>query len=287
MYKFTVAIPTYNSSAYLKECILGFRNSTHIDEIIIGDDCSNEIEVEKIKLIINEVKKIMTCKISFIGNKENIGAFKNKYNLILNSRNQLVYQIDSDNVPFRNIDQTIKDVINDVSDESFIYLPSKLIQFRKYKNISRLASFFIKKYRVNFSNKILVFDKTITKKAVLENIEYEKQKAASNNKATFPELRSDFVNEKHIFWVLNCGNFIVNKEMFLSKMKEGLTYDRKLLSMDAVAFSFLWLKSGGKIKILPSLAHHHRKRFDSVSYHEKEDSVHSRNFFVKEIKNLF
>ena len=98
MYKFTVAIPTYNSSAYLKECILGFRNSTHIDEIIIGDDCSNEIEVEKIKLIINEVKKIMTCKISFIGNKENIGAFKNKYNLILNSRNQLVYQIDSDNV---------------------------------------------------------------------------------------------------------------------------------------------------------------------------------------------
>ena len=139
MYKFTVAIPTYNSSAYLKECILGFRNSTHIDEIIIGDDCSNEIEVEKIKLIINEVKKIMTCKISFIGNKENIGAFKNKYNLILNSRNQLVYQIDSDNVPFRNIDQTIKDVINDVSDESFIYLPSKLIQFRKYKNISILV----------------------------------------------------------------------------------------------------------------------------------------------------
>ena len=62
-------------------------------------------------------------------------------------------------------DQAIKDVINDVSDESFIYLPSKLIQFRKYKNISRLASFFIKKYRVNFSNKILVFDKTITKKA--------------------------------------------------------------------------------------------------------------------------
>jgi len=154
MYKFTVAIPTYNSSAYLKECILGFRNSTHIDEIIIGDDCSNEIEVEKIKLIINEVKKIMTCKISFIGNKENIGAFKNKYNLILNSRNQLVYQIDSDNVPFSNIDKVISQIILSHKSKMFIYYPSRLVQFWKHKKIANILSLINKKYRVRFSTKI-------------------------------------------------------------------------------------------------------------------------------------
>ena len=51
MNKFSVAIPTYNSSKYLKECIYGFKNSKFIDEIIIGDDCSG---IEELKNINNK-----------------------------------------------------------------------------------------------------------------------------------------------------------------------------------------------------------------------------------------
>jgi len=69
-------------------------------------------------------------------------------------------------------------------------------------------------------------------------------------------------------------------------MKPGLDFERKILSMDAVAFSYLWLKNEGSIVLHPDLAHFHRKRFNSVSYIEKEDSKESRDFFTNKILKL-
>ncbi len=285
MYKFTVAIPTYNSSSYLKQCIHGFKNSKFVDEIIVGDDFSDIDEQSQIIEIIKDAKDKIDCDIKLLTNQKNLGAFQNKYKLISHARNEWVYQIDSDNIPFKNIDSVIKEVIKDSGREKFIYYPSKLIQFRKYKLISKFMSYFNKKYRVTFSKKILNFDITMTKNAILENIKYEKEKKASKE-LSFPELKSKYLKEKHIFWVLNCGNFIVNKKLFLSSMKEGLDYDREILSMDAVVFSYLWLKNGGVIKILPSLAHYHRKRMDSVSFHEKDASIISRKILTEKLLNL-
>ena len=105
MNKFSVAIPTYNSSKYLKECIYGFKNSKFIDEIIIGDDCSGIEELKNIKKIIKQANKFFNFQIKLIENSQNLGAFKNKYRLIESSRNEWIYQIDSDNVPFSNIDK--------------------------------------------------------------------------------------------------------------------------------------------------------------------------------------
>ena len=101
-----------------------------------------------------------------------------------------------------------------------------------------------------------------------------------------PELKSKFLIDKHIYWVLNCGNFIVNKKQFLNAMKPGLDFSREILSMDAVAFSYLWLKNKGTIVLHPRLSHFHRKRYTSISYTTKDSSKISRDFFTKKIMLL-
>ena len=83
----------------------------------------------------------------------NSGAFKNKYNLIESSKNEWVYQIDSDNVPFPKIDKVISNIIENHNSQIYIYYPSKLIQFWKYKKIAKL---FLKYKR----NTLLSFQKS-------------------------------------------------------------------------------------------------------------------------------
>lgn len=282
-YNITVAIPTYNSSIYLKECLVGFKNSKYINEILIGDDCSDKEDFSNVQTIVEDVKNILNCEIKLLRNSKNIGAYANKYSLVATAKNDWVYQIDSDNVPIKNIDRIIKNVLDEDSENEYIYYPTKLIQFRKYKKIAQLFSSFRKKYRVIFSNKSLIFDMSKTKEAVVENVSYENRKKSSNDIENFPELNSDYTREKHIFWVLNCGNFIVNKSIFKKRMKKGLNYERELLSMDALAFSYLWLKNGGSIKLMEGLTHYHRKRYDSVSFIERESSVKSREYFTNKI----
>ena len=48
-----------------------------------------------------------------------------------------------------------------------------------------------------------------------------------------PELKSKYVLDKHIYWVLNSGNFFVNKNQFVKIMKPGLDFPRKI---------FLWMR---------------------------------------------
>ncbi len=280
----TIAIPTYNSSIYLKECIKGFIKSEFVNEIIIGDDSSNSSELLEIKRIIDEVNIFFPFDIKLFENSENTGAFLNKYSLISKAKNHWVYQIDSDNVP-DNIDKAFKEIINSKNPKA-IYYPSKIIQFRKYKYIAKFLAKFNKKYRVIFSKETLVFDTNTAKKAIEENIRYEQKKVNSANKNEYPELKSLFVNEKHIFWVLNSGNFITNKSQFLDFTKDGLEYDRSLLSLDAVAISYLWFKNGGEIQLQQELKHFHRKRYDSVSFTEKESSKLSREFFTNKFLDL-
>ena len=70
MYKFTVAIPTYNSSSYLKQCIHGFKNSKFVDEIIVGDDFSDIDEQSQII----EIIKVTSDNSGYTGNNVSIQA---------------------------------------------------------------------------------------------------------------------------------------------------------------------------------------------------------------------
>ena len=281
-YSFTVAIPTYNSSKYLKECIYGFRDSNYLNEILVGDDYSTAEELEQIKKIIQRAGKYFSFDIKLLENSKNNGAFKNKYNLVESSKNEWVYQIDSDNVPFPKIDQVISNIIKNHNSNTYIYYPSNLTQFWKYKKIAKVFSRVQKKYIVRFAKDLEIFDINKTKNAINEFLDYDTTGEVEGS----PEINSKFVLDKHIYWVLNCGNFIVNKNQFIDAMKPGLSFSRDIVSMDAVAFSYLWFKYTGSIVLHPQLSHYHRKRFDSVSYIEKEASKISREYFTDKILSL-
>jgi len=281
-YKFTAAIPTYNSSKYLKECIYGLKDSIYLDEILVGDDYSETEELHQIKKIIQEAKKHFSFDIKLLENYENTGAFKNKYKLIESAKNDWVYQIDSDNIPFPKIDRVISNIIEKHNSQIYIYYPAKLIQFWKYKRIVKFFSKIQNKYTIRFVKDYEIFDINKTKKAIDEFLNHEATRGGEGSAA----INSKFVLDKHIYWVLNCGNFIVNKKQFITLMKPGLDFSREILSMDAVAFSYLWLKGYGSIVLHPKLGHFHRKRLDSVSYVEKDSSKTSRQYFTDKILSL-
>ncbi len=69
--KLSIAIPTYNRAAYLKECIGSILNQTFQDfDVFVFDDASKE-PVEQ------ELKKLNDKRIHFIGSEKNMGAEEN------------------------------------------------------------------------------------------------------------------------------------------------------------------------------------------------------------------
>lgn len=61
-------------------------------------------------------------------------------------------------------------------------------------------------------------------------------------------------------WFLNSGNFIVNREQYLTTQKKFFTNYPYHANVDVLLFSFYWLISGNKYEIVDNLYHHHRIR---------------------------
>jgi len=254
--KISVAIPTYNSSKYLNTLLKSLQTYECIDEVVIQDDASNNEEFNAMKNIIKKFDN--SLNINLKKNQKNIGAFQNKYLNIQNCKNKNVYQLDSDNAIACNLDL----VIQEINDDNFLYIPSKIFQFRKYKNVSKLLSLIQKKYSVTFTKNDFIFS--------LDKIQKEIQGIEK------------YTIDKNINWVLNSGNFIVNKNKYIESMNVGFV-NKIRPQMDAVAISYFWLKGGGEIKTLKNLKHYHRKRYDSVSFTEKDGSFESQEEYKDKI----
>ncbi len=280
----SVGIPTYNSSKYLNECIESIITKKNVDQIIISDDGSAEDEVVKIENIINSQSNKSHKNIDFIRNRNNLGAFQNKLNLIEKSKNDFIYILDSDNIAGNNLDSIISKILTSSNSSNYLYQPNRMYQFYKYSKIAKLMSKFESKYLVQFLDEDTVLNfKDIKNSLILNPGSYNLEDFVDNTDDLKSDINSDFLIDKWIFWVLNCGNFIVNKTKMIEIAKEGANLDRKLLSIDAVVFSYLWLNSGNEIKIFEEFFHHHRKRSDSVSFIEKEDSLFATKYFIKAI----
>ena len=136
----SVAIPTYNSSKYLESCIEPILNSKYVDEIVICDDFSNSQNAENQINLINTLKENTNIDIKSSYNNKNVGAFKNKYICISNCKNEIVYQIDSDNIPQKNIDKIFSKIIR-LNEKNNLFLPSKIFQFRNSHKMAKKLSF--------------------------------------------------------------------------------------------------------------------------------------------------
>ena len=260
MNKISLAIPTYFSSKYLSILLKSIKNSELISEIVISDDSNNMNETESIKKIISKYKN---SHINFVysQNLNNQGAFNNKYDAISKCSNQIVYQIDSDNIIAKNFDMILIKIIDNF-DSNRIYYPATLKQFfynhqyyfKPDKNIVRLS----------------LDDKDINSFDVSNSIK-------NNEKITI---------DKNIYWILNCGNFIVSKNKYLEVMQPYYKNDSVPLAADALAISYLWLKSGKSILLSKNLYHFHRKRKDSVSLALVDESKLSFDYFKEKFKSL-
>ena len=266
----SIAIPTYNSSDYLEQLLISSLKNEIVTEVVISDDASSEQEIETyLKTLDKFQKKYPHKRLKFINNLERKGPFLNKYNAIENCSNDIVYQIDSDNVPMRNLDKFFKFDLLELFNENSLYLPAKIYQFyqRPYTSIPLSKVHNGTKYRVIFQDTDSKFDKNLIKKSILEEVMITKQ--------------------KNFRWLINIGNFIVYKPNFLSIMKEGFSFPERLLfAADQFLISYLWLKNNNYIEIRKQHYHFHRKRQDSISFLEKNNTEESFKVIEQKILEL-
>ena len=260
----SIAIPTYNSSAYLNLLIKQLGKSSVINEIVISDDGSESSEIKNIKIIISKSKNYFpNIKFKFLENTKRSGPFINKYLCIENCNNDIVYQIDSDNLPMLNFDKFVKNNLIPNFEKENIYYPSKIFQFRNYNYLSIPASYFFQgtKYKVILKNKSYEFTREIIQNSIKHG--------------------TQITDDKNRRWLLNIGNYFVDKNIFIDSMKEGFNFTKEqLFAADQFLVSYLWLKNNNSIKVMKNHYHFHRKRTDSISFEEKDRT--GKNFEIVE-----
>jgi glycosyltransferase involved in cell wall biosynthesis len=261
----SVIIPTFNSSKYLQQCLNSLIKCKSINEIVISDDFSDSDDLLNLKKIISNHQ--LKNKIKLHENNINKGAYRNKLDSVKKASSDLVYILDSDNIAGFNLENILYK-ISKIDDETRLYIPSKIYHFYNHVNIfTPLYKSLSGKLEIFTKNDLVINSHQIKKIFEGEdNIMYEKNKS--------------------IYWILNIGNFIFSKDSFLKNVENEQNFSREMLSMDAVAFTYYWLRNGNTLYLMNDHYHFHRKRQDSVSWTEKENSKISRKHFDKHFLDI-
>lgn len=249
MKKISLGIPFYNTSRYFSDCIKYSLDDDFISEIVVNDDCSSDEEWENLNQIVNQLN---SPKIRLFRNESNLGPFRNKYLTVYNCSSSWVYLLDSDNFPFENSYNIVKN-IPDTSPFIF-YSPKHL--YCKSDNT--------KEYEV-ISDYDFKYD--------LIGIEEAKDMIIKRT--------------KWFDWFFNSGNYVVNRETYIESLKE--VYDDKsvpLLDADTAASFYFLLRNGVKFKIIKNFSHHHRLRSDSTWCTCGENSQKSVDYYKSLTVNL-
>lgn len=243
----SLAIPFYNTSKYFLNCIKYAIDDDFVSEIVVNDDYSEQEEYDKLLLLVDCKNKIKVYR-----NEHNLGAFRNKYITVKNCINEWVYLLDSDNYPFEETYEVIKNIPEDRSDICFSprQLFCKNDESLDYQNIS------------DYTFKYDVIGIEETKDAI-------------------------FKQTKWFDWFINSGNYVINRKMYLDSLKEPFEDDRTpLLHADTAAVYYFWLKNGGEFYVVNELRHNHRLRPESYWNACGENSMQSVNYYKEQMVNL-
>lgn len=258
--KFSIAIPTYNSSQYLNKNLNKFKRIKNLKEVVLVDDNSTNLHIQKLLDLKRKYEKFYAVNLIF--NNENLGGFSNKYKAVSNCSENIVYQIDSDNLIS---DETIEllnseTFLGEIKDNE-IYLPSKIMLFkRNYDNFS----FFWKEK--TFSKKSIEIDASILKKELLNPTE--------------------MIENNSLGYLLNLGNPLVKKQSYLDKLEEGLKNTNNIGAACSIAMCYYWLKNSGSICLNSNFSHHHRLRDDSYWVENKNFASNNYEEYLNKIKTL-
>ncbi len=251
MNKLSIAIPTYNSSDYLDILLENLILLNNVNEIIVNDDNSSELEKEKLIVIADKFNKKQKIKIKLFFNDENFGGFKNKYITVSRCSSDFVYQIDSDNIPNLKPLKKIIRKLDLVNYNNSLFLPSSIHPFR-FDHIAESKN----KNKIVFSKKDMILNK--------ENIQ------------------SVIEKKSNIKYLLGLGNPIFHRLTYLDYLKEGLEIHKDIQAACSVALCYYWLKNDGNLHLLKNFHHFHR-RHDNSYYLTKQNLSEkmAESFFLK------
>jgi len=146
--KISLAIPHYNNSQFIREAIEPALNDNRVDEIIICDDVSRDIEqLEEL------IYTLQSPKIKLFKNTENLGAYGNKINTISKCKNEWAILLDSDNIlspQYINILYDITEwnkntIYGAMIAETFPGEPSQYLNFTEYLNLPLTKELYIER----------------------------------------------------------------------------------------------------------------------------------------------
>ena len=171
----------------------------------------------------------------------------------MNSTNEWVYLLDSDNHMLENSIELLKTIPDD--DPNMVYSPQHLCckndGFKDYEVVSDY----------NFKHEEIGIEET-------KDILFKKHKWAR--------------------WFVNSGNYVVNRERYLKSLAEP--YQDKtteLLHADTAAAYYFLLRDGVKFKVVKGLKHYHRLRKDSTWNACGQYSQQSVDYYTNKIINLY
>jgi hypothetical protein len=270
---FSVVIPYFNGIKFLEDAIRIPVLDDRVDEILIIDDHStrrdsnallqklrefragakisfdsnfNEIVNSKPRCLpgilattMIEIRNQIT-KVKVIRNKINLVDFRNKLRGVESAKNDWVYLLDCDNYL---VESTIPSLYHiKIWNQEICYCPSVSIMDRFEEGNRPWDDWNARRFGYSAMN---ILD-------VRRYLEIDRN------------LHSKYGCGIGVLGFLNTGNFFVNRNMYLEVIDKVNFQTFNPHAADALAFTYLWLKSGKKLQVVSDLYYRHRIRPDSL-----------------------
>jgi len=246
MNKLSVAIPVYNRAERVLDSFSLVMDDPRVNEIVLLDDYSHDYE----KLYAN-LHRLTSPKLNLYRNDTNLKAFHNKAKVVSLCQNPWVVLLDSDN----SIDSSYLDAffVQPFHHPQILYCPS----FAKpHFDFTSLSDMLLKAEDLYLLSQ---FAQDIDDPVIGANI-----------------------------WsaLINCGNYIVHRDTYLSIYKNYLQYDDFVgepYAADVAYFNVLWLKQGYSMKIIPGMEYNHPISPDAFSFFD----IDQKNSAYRKILSIF
>ncbi len=255
----TIVIPCFNEEKWIKRTIISCVNQDYpIDklEVIVVDDCSNDRSIERIKEVIEELKKEkrfeLDKRLSYYVQEKNAGKREALCTGVLNAKHDLVVFVDSDSFldPFAiiNLVQPFKDPkmggVAGRTDVANTYTN----MLTKMQSVRYYIAFRIMKAAEGYFDTVTCLSGPLScyrKQIVIDNMELWRNQKFLGQPATFGDDRAmtNFVLSKYRTGYQDtafCSTIVPNKyKVFL---KQQMRWKRSWIRESIISGKFMWRK---------------------------------------------
>lgn len=95
----------------------------------------------------------------------------------------------------------------------------------------------------------------------------------------------DAIRNNTIGHMVNLGNFFVEKDKYMERMEEGISNNMDNVA-DCATMTYLWLKNGGKFKVIKDFFYYHRVRENGYYEVNKASAENCVNYYYNNILQL-